>query len=311
MKFSTSLSSVLALSGTTLAATLPKRATGNVTDVDVLNYALTLEHLEDKFYRDGLANFTQKQFADAGFDATFYQNLKEISYDETTHVTFLTTALKAAGASPVMECKYAFGVNSVASFVATASVLEGVGVSAYLGAAASISTKAYLTAAASILTVESRHNAYLRAALKESPFAQPFDTPLDFDEVYTLASAFITSCPSNNPPFLASLPLKAFTALSASGTAPIKTGSTITLTLAKLPAGWDGKQPLYAAWAAVTGSTFTPVKCLGHGKYQVVVPAGFHGQSYVVLTTNGTDSSDGNIVAGPAIVEISGSNGML
>lgn len=178
-----------------------------------------------------------------------------------------------------MECKYAFGVTSVASFVATASILEGVGVSAYLGAAASISTKAYLTAAASILTVESRHNAYLRAALKESPFAQPFDAPLDFDEVYTLAAAFITSCPSNNPPFLANLPLKAFTALFATGTAPIKTGSTVTLTLAKLPAGWDDKKTLYAAWAAVTGSTFTPARCLGKGMYQVVVPAGFHGQS--------------------------------
>jgi len=186
----------------------------------------------------------------------------------------------AAGASPVLECKYAFGVTSVASFVATASILEGVGVSAYLGAAASISTKAYLTAAASILTVESRHNAYLRAALKESPFAQPFDAPLDFDEVYTLASAFITSCPANNPPFLANLPLKAFTALSATGPSPIKIGSTITLTLAKTSSDYDdNKKTLYAAWAAVTGSTFTAAKWVGNGKYQVIVPAGFHGQS--------------------------------
>jgi hypothetical protein len=146
-----------------------------------------------------------------------------------------------------------------------------------LGAAASISTKAYLTAAASILTVESRHNAYLRAALKASPFPQPFDAPLDFDEVYTLAAAFITSCPANNPPFLQNLPLKAFTALAAAGPSPIKTGSKITLTPAKI--SWDEKKPLYAAWAAVTGSTFTSAKWVGKGKYEVVVPAGFHGQS--------------------------------
>jgi hypothetical protein len=150
MKFSTSLTGALAISGTTLVAALPKRTTptGQVTDGDILNYALTLEHLEDKFYREGLMNFTQKQFADAGFNATFYQNLKEISYDETTHVSFLTTALKgmvlanralvvpllihhiAAGVAPVVECTYAFGVTSAAAFVATASVLEGVGVSA-------------------------------------------------------------------------------------------------------------------------------------------------------------------------------------
>jgi hypothetical protein len=194
-----------------------------------------------------------------------------------------------------------------------------------LGAAASISTKAYLTAAASILTVESRHNAYIRAALKQSPFPQPFDAPLDFDEVYTLASAFITSCPSNNPAFLKNLPLKAFTALAASGSSPIKTGSKVLLTLAK---PLNGEKTLYAAWAAVSGSTFTAAKCLGNNKYEVVVPAGFHGQSCeqhslllrfaehltdilldVVLTTSRTDSSDGSIVAGPAIVEITGSDG--
>lgn len=60
----------------------------------ILNYALTLEHLEDKFYRDGLSMFSAGDFAAAGFDQTFYYNLKEVSFDETTHVSFLTSALQ-------------------------------------------------------------------------------------------------------------------------------------------------------------------------------------------------------------------------
>jgi len=286
------------------AAPLEQRT--DITDAGILNYALTLEHLEDKFYRDGLANFSASDFASAGFGGAFYTNLMEVSYDEMTHVSFLTSALQAAGATPVAECTYNFGVTDVASFVATASILEGVGVSAYLGAAASISNKAYLTAAASILTVESRHSSYLRAALMQSPFPQPFDAPLDFNQVFALASGFIVSCPSSNPAFL---PLMAFPSLIASGNMPYKTGDTITLTVNAHGQKWGAPDMVCAAWAAVTGYVYVEAHAVGDGMYQTMIPAGFHGQSYVVLTSSCSDASDGNIVAGPAIVEISGSNG--
>jgi hypothetical protein len=55
---------------------------------------LTLEHLEDTFYRQGLAMFTEADFANAGFDSTFYGNIQKVSSDESEHVSFLTSALK-------------------------------------------------------------------------------------------------------------------------------------------------------------------------------------------------------------------------
>ncbi len=108
---------------------------GLTNAVDILNYALTLEHIEDTFYRTGLANFTADSFAAAGFDSSVHSNIVEVAADEANHVKFLTGAISALNAAPVQECTYAFPVTDVASFLAVASILEGVGVSAYLGAA--------------------------------------------------------------------------------------------------------------------------------------------------------------------------------
>lgn len=92
---------------------------------EILNYALTIEHLQDKFYREGLANYTPGEFTKAGFQDSVYANLKEISSGETEHVRFLTNALKTAGVTPVAECAYNFSSTDPRSFVALSSVLEG------------------------------------------------------------------------------------------------------------------------------------------------------------------------------------------
>ena len=105
-------------------------ATPVVTDSLILNYALTLEFLERKFYQLALAKFSKNDFQKAGFADPFYKNLKEIYVDEKTHVDFLAGALKAAGYTPTVELVYKFPFNTVREFVTLSSVLEGVGVSA-------------------------------------------------------------------------------------------------------------------------------------------------------------------------------------
>lgn len=60
---------------------------------DILNYALTLEHLEATFYEEGLKNYTQQDFISAGYMDPFYANLQVIASDEQTHEQFLTQAL--------------------------------------------------------------------------------------------------------------------------------------------------------------------------------------------------------------------------
>ncbi|TKA71003.1 hypothetical protein B0A49_04739 [Cryomyces minteri] len=301
------LSSVIAILSSASACTaIPfrtwrRQTLSQMTDPDILRYALTLEHLEDKFYREGLANFTAADFAAAGFDSTFYANLQQISKDETTHVAFLTSALEAANEPVVAECTYAFGITSPSAFVATASILEGVGVSAYLGAAAQIMSKGYLTAAGSILTIEARHSSYLRAALAKLPFPQPFDAPLSPDEVFSLAWAFVVSCPASNP----ALPLKPFPALALATAGPVQSGDSITREAGVVLAPKDASAHLYAAFASVTGPVFATLTPGADAlSWKVLVPQGVNGQSYVVLTKCNETVTDDTVVAGPALVEV-------
>ncbi|KAL9104931.1 MAG: hypothetical protein Q9163_000176 [Psora crenata] len=262
-----------------------RQAAPQITDADILNYALTLEHLEDKFYREGLANYTADAFAQAGFDATFYSNLKEISSDEETHVSFLTAGLKAAGAQPVAECTYSFGVTDPKSFVMLSSVLEGVGVSAYLGAAAEIMSAQYLTAAGSILTVEARHSSYIRASLGERPFPSPFDVPLTLNEAFPM----LMSAPTNGN---------------------ITVGKQITLlTPGSVIKPADGSSQIYGAFITVTGPVFAPATAVDGG-FTLTVPqapqgsAPISGQTYVVLTGCNTTVTDDTVAAGPAVFEV-------
>lgn len=93
---------------------------------DILQYALTLEHLEASFYEQGLKNYTQSDFMAAGFkDSAFFTNIKMVAEDEKAHEDFLTKALSAAGVKPVERCTYSFPATDVKSFLAVGSMLEG------------------------------------------------------------------------------------------------------------------------------------------------------------------------------------------
>ena len=67
----------------------------------------------------------ESEFLAAGFSSDYYSNLKYIAHDEEAHVELLTSALTAAGATPVAACEYSFPYTDPKSFVSLASVLEG------------------------------------------------------------------------------------------------------------------------------------------------------------------------------------------
>ncbi len=185
--------SKLAIGGAVAAAVASSPALARVVaaqefdgDIDILNYALTLEHLEYAFYRDGL-----DQFSAGDFDEGVYDNLILVRDHEGAHVDTLVSTITDLGGEPVEEAEYDFGYEDAAGFLMVAAALENTGVSAYDGAGADIENVDLLNAAGSIVAVEARHASYLNLVNGEDPFPDAFETPLSRDEVLEIAGPFI------------------------------------------------------------------------------------------------------------------------
>ncbi len=138
--------------------------------VDVLNFALTLEYLEDEFYRTGLDADTAGDL-DLGDTLTVFQ---QISKHETAHVALLQAVL---GAEAVEKPTFDFTAGGTfadvftnpATFITLAQGFEDTGVRAYKGQAGNlISNGSVLTTALQIHSVEARHASQVRR-LAQSP----------------------------------------------------------------------------------------------------------------------------------------------
>ena len=149
------------------------------TDVilDTLNFALTLEYLEANFYIKAVAS----GIIPSG-DAL--NSLTVIRDHENEHVTFLKTAITAAGGTPVSFTASNFDFTAKGTFpnvfadygtlLAVAQSFEDTGVRAYKGQAPNlISNNDYLTAALQIHSVEARHAAHLREMRKMANLLVP------------------------------------------------------------------------------------------------------------------------------------------
>ena len=190
----------------------PSAATTAASDVDILNFALSLEYLEGNYYsfaafgqgpnatlltgtgtQGTVTGGRQVSFA----DATVATYAREIAQDEISHILFLRSQLgSAAVAQPAINidgsatgaftaaARAAGVVGATGTFDPYASddnwllggmLLTDVGVTAYKGSAALITSSVILDAAAGILATEAYHSGLIRTLLYRRGIAMPTD----------------------------------------------------------------------------------------------------------------------------------------
>jgi rubrerythrin len=159
-------------------------AASKPTDVDILNFALTLEYLEADFYQHKAKSVRLSGEAKS-LAATF-------GAQEREHAAALLQTILHAGGTPVKKPKFVFPGNDQKSFLELAYVLENTGVGAYNGAAPSITNTDILAAAGSIVQVEARHAAAIGLLVHKSVTPDgAFDMPLTKKQVLAKAGPLI------------------------------------------------------------------------------------------------------------------------
>lgn len=172
--------------GASLAALAAPAGAQSASDVNILNFALTLEFLEAEFYARAVEG--------GALSGRLARFAKVVGAHERAHVGALE---KTLGNKAVRKPKFDFKgtTDDPALFGQTAATLEATGTAAYGGAAPMVQSPAVLKAAVSIHSVEARHTAWINHILGQPPAPVAFYEPKSVSEVLAavMSTGFIAS----------------------------------------------------------------------------------------------------------------------
>ncbi|KAI8817901.1 Rds1 protein [Fimicolochytrium jonesii] len=293
MKFSV-ISSALACTAACAISALAA-PTINKADFDRLNLGLNFELLELELFNLGIDIFVPKEWEDAGYGASFVDDLKFMRDQEVQHAAVLQQILKGKGAKP---CEYQFPkFETVDEFLNFSSIVTSVGEAGYLGFTFQLNNRSSILTSNQIFTTEARQNARFRSARKLNSLNANFDTPLTESQSYTLNAPYIKKCPDTNPP----IPYTVFPQLNA----------TISKDQKSVTFYWDKKeekkdQQVHVAWVNQLAVTFTDLKEDGSAD----IPDGVIGNTFGIITSKArTDKKgpfvrDSDVIAGPVALPL-------
>jgi rubrerythrin len=220
-------------------------------DLDILNYALTLELLEAELYRQVAAS--GKLTGDEQVFAT------DFGAEEAAHVTALRQTIQQLGGTPVAApTKYNFPAfdtrDDIVSFLVT---VEELGAGAYLSAAPEIKDPDVLTTAVQIHNVEGGHASIWQLQAGMTPVKGAFAAPAKRTDVLAAVAPLLGG---------GAIP-------AAVGTSTASTGSTAAGVAVTAPATATNAAPPSTPAMRTGGTTALPETGQPHNDSHGDVPA--------------------------------------
>ncbi|KAF7314822.1 hypothetical protein MKEN_00956600 [Mycena kentingensis (nom. inval.)] len=266
-----------------------------VSDTHILNFALAFEHLQTDFFTQALARFSESDFAASGQPAWVRGRLQQMHGHDSTHVTFLTTALKTAGASAIERCEFSFSFSDPSTFLDHAAAMKTVTAAALNGAIRLVDNRDYATVVSSMTAVQARHASWINAVARHgSPWTTAFEPTLGPSQAFSMLAPFIKSCPSSTAAILPGLQQYPTLTLGA-----VRPGQPVSVSFSAPDAP---KRQLFAAFVSgLAQPVFVPLE---EGNTQFVAPKDVFGYNFVMITSDGGVADDRSTVAGPVLMEL-------
>jgi len=251
-------------------------------DVAILQNLLAIEQASSSFYKRAYGYFVAEDWTDLGVLKTIMDRQASWANEDASHVASLSKAVSAAGGNPASPCSYSFNYVHAPQFLAISRSLDGVAVSAYIGAVGALGSADARTLAASILANKARRQALSTEMFGFSSIPTATDPALDLAQASSALSAYISSCPSG---------VAKFGSLSVTSD-PTKLGPGKSIAV-------KGKLGAFLHVVSSSGDTAVPLSSSG----SATLPGGIAGRVYL-FTSDSKTLTDDNTNAGPAVVDL-------
>jgi hypothetical protein len=166
-------------------------------DTQSLQLACYQELIELDLFHHGLARFKEKEFEEAGIDASQRYLIQFWAEQEVGHATAINNMLGNHGT--VAMCKFTYPFNTVREFIDFSQVLTRWGEAGVYGFLSHLTSRPVAQILLQAITVEAKQQEGM--AMMEGLFPTPYWFNMGIPQAYawTLLVQYITACPPSNP----------------------------------------------------------------------------------------------------------------